>query len=62
VVLGREPRHFGALVGLGVIMQDIGEDKRALEAFRRAIAINPQIKAVPELIKKLEVKVDGLDI
>ena len=33
-VLIREPRHFGALAGLGMIMQDIGDEKRALEAFR----------------------------
>jgi tetratricopeptide (TPR) repeat protein len=62
VVLAREPRHFGALVGLGVILQDIGENKHALDAFRRALAVNPHLKAVPEFVKKLEVKVEGLDI
>src|SRR5882724_9110912 len=36
-VLIREPRHFGALAGLGMIMQDLGEEKRALEAFRKAL-------------------------
>src|SRR6202008_5209667 len=34
-VLSREPRHFAALAGLGMIMQDLGDDKRALEAFRK---------------------------
>jgi len=61
-VLIREPRHFGALAGLGMIMQDIGDDKRALDAFRRALAINPHLEKVPELVKSLSEKVDGRDI
>src|ERR1700758_2157174 len=39
-VLAREPRHFGALAGLGMIMQDLGDDKRALELFRKALVID----------------------
>ena len=62
VVLAREPRHYGALTGLGVILQEIGEDKRALEAFRRALAINPYLDTVPDMVKKLEVQVEGRDI
>ena len=61
-VLAREPRHFGALAGLGMIMQDLGDDKRALEAFRKALAINPHLEKVPELVKTLSEKVDGRDI
>jgi tetratricopeptide (TPR) repeat protein len=61
-VLAREPRHFGALMGLGMIMQDIGDDKRALDAFRKAIAIDPYLDKVPELIKTLSEKVEGRDI
>src|SRR2546429_1820622 len=61
-VLVREPRHFGALAGLGMIMQDIGEEKRALDAFRKALAVNPHLEKVPELVKTLSEKVEGRDI
>jgi tetratricopeptide (TPR) repeat protein len=61
-VLVREPRHFGALAGLGMIMQDLGDDKRALDAFRKALAINPHLDKVPELVKTLTEKVEGRDI
>jgi tetratricopeptide (TPR) repeat protein len=61
-VLSREPRHFGALAGLGMIMQDLGDDKRALEAFRKALAVNPHLEKVPELVKQLSEKVEGRDI
>jgi len=61
-VLGREPRHFGALSGLGVIMQEFGEDKLALEAFRRALAVNPNLQKIPDFVKTLTEKVEGRDI
>ncbi len=61
-VLIREPRHFGALAGLGMIMQDLGDEKRALDAFRKALAINPYLDKVPELVKSLSEKVEGRDI
>jgi len=61
-VLIREPRHFGALAGLGMIMQDLGEEKRALEAFRKALAVNPYLEKVPEMVKSLTEKVEGRDI
>ncbi len=61
-VLVREPRHFGALAGLGMIMQDLGDDKRALDAFRKALDINPYLEKVPEMVKQLSEKVEGRDI
>jgi tetratricopeptide (TPR) repeat protein len=61
-VLVREPRHFGALAGLGMIMQDLGDEKRALEAFRKALAVNPHLDKVPELVRTLSEKVEGRDI
>jgi tetratricopeptide (TPR) repeat protein len=61
-VLAREPRHFGAMAGLGMILQDVGDDRRALEIYRRALAINPHLAKIPELIKTLSEKVEGRDI
>ncbi len=61
-VLKREPRHFGALMGLGLIMQDLGDDKQALEVYRRAIAIYPKLPRIPDLVKTLQEKVEGRDI
>ncbi len=61
-VLRREPRHFGALTGLGLILQNIGDDKQALEVYRRALAVYPRIERVPDIVKTLEEKVEGRDI
>jgi len=61
-VLAREPRHFGALAGLGMIMQELGDDKRALEVFRRALDVHPHLPRIPDLVKSLTEKVDGRDI
>jgi tetratricopeptide (TPR) repeat protein len=61
-VLAREPRHFGALSGLGIILQELGDDKHALDVFRRALAIHPHLERIPDLVKKLSDKIDGRDI
>jgi tetratricopeptide (TPR) repeat protein len=58
-VLRREPRHFGALSGLGLILKDIGNDKEALEAFRRALAVYPRLERIPEMVEKLAIEVEG---
>lgn len=61
-VLRREPRHFGALTGLGLILQDIGNDRQALEVYRRALAVYPRLERVPDIVKTLTEKVEGRDI
>jgi tetratricopeptide (TPR) repeat protein len=61
-VLKREPRHFAALAGLGLILQEIGDDKHALEAYRRALAIDPHLEHVADVVKTLTEKVEGRDI
>ena len=61
-VLKREPRHFGALSGLGLILQDIGDDKQALEVYRRALEVYPRLQRIPDVVKTLQEKVEGRDI
>ena len=61
-VLALEPRHFGALSGLGFILQGRGFDKRALEAFRKALEINPRHEEMRRLVDKLTLEVDGREI
>jgi len=41
--LALEPRHFGALSGLGLIFLAIGNDGAALEAFEAALKVNPHM-------------------
>ena len=49
--LALEPRHFGAIVGMGLIYESLGDQEAALEAFRRGLKVNPHM---PHIKKKSE--------
>ena len=49
-----EPRHFGALSGLGLVYMELGRDAAALEAFRRALEVNPHLSGARENIEMLQ--------
>lgn len=53
-VLAREPRHFGALAGLGMNYEALGYDRRALNAWRRALKVNPHLSDARVRIKALQ--------
>ena len=55
-----EPRHFGALSGLGMIALSLGQDEQALEAFEAALDIHPHLSGAMSHIKKLREKVRGI--
>jgi tetratricopeptide (TPR) repeat protein len=57
-----EPRHFSALVAMGFILEKRGQDRHALETFRRALALNPQQPEIKAIVDKLQVEVEGRDI
>lgn len=59
--LKREPRHFGALAGLGLIYEELGQQRAALEAFRAALVIHPHYETALEGVRRLEPRVDGRD-
>lgn len=61
-VLALEPRHFGALSGLGLILSEIGEDKQALEAYRRALDIHPFLSGARRAADELAPDIDGHEI
>jgi len=49
-----EPRHFGALSGLGLIYLQLGNEEAALKAFKQAFEINPHLEGVKENIESIE--------
>jgi tetratricopeptide (TPR) repeat protein len=50
----REPRHFGAYSGLGMIRAEMGEYPRAVAAFELARKYNPHIGGIDDEIDRLK--------
>ncbi|MEQ8282502.1 MAG: tetratricopeptide repeat protein [Parvibaculum sp.] len=61
-VLRLEPRHYQAMAGLGIILEELGDKKGALEAYRRALALNPWLDDLKGRIAPLELEVEGRGI
>lgn len=53
-VMKRNPAHFGALAGYGQIYLRLDQPERALDYFRRALRINPNMRGVAEVIPQIE--------
>ena len=56
------PRHFGALAGLGMIFEQLDQPEKALEVYQAALAINPHMSDVRDAMKRLEISVGGQDL
>jgi tetratricopeptide (TPR) repeat protein len=60
--LALEPRHFGALSGLGLIQMTLEHDEEALDAFERALAIHPQMSGPRANVELLKERLKGKTI
>jgi tetratricopeptide (TPR) repeat protein len=61
-VLTLNPRHFGALSGLAMILEESGKPDRALEVYRAAIAIHPHMSGAAEAIERLAATAEGQEL
>ncbi|WGV17730.1 tetratricopeptide repeat protein [Fuscovulum ytuae] len=56
------PRHFGALSGLGMIFEQLEQPEKALEAYEAALAIHPRLQGLIEAVERLEAETAGTDL
>ena len=61
-VLLLNPRHFGAMAGLGMMLEEMDDPKDAMAAYEAARAIHPRQAGVLDAIERLHRQLDGQDI
>ncbi len=54
-----EPRHFGALAGMGMIMKNTGRKKLALEAYERVLDVYPMMRSAQQEVQDLADELAG---
>jgi tetratricopeptide (TPR) repeat protein len=54
--LALEPRHFGALTGLGLIYTALGNELAALKAYESVLSIHPKQKGLQKYVEELRRK------
>jgi tetratricopeptide (TPR) repeat protein len=61
-VLKRNPRHFGALAGLAMILEQTDRPEAALKVWVAAKAIHPHLAGVEDAIERLEKAAEGQEL
>lgn len=57
-----EPRHFGAWLGMGVMLEALGGHKEALESYREALAIYPLMPQARFAADRLAKQAEGQEL
>ena len=60
--LAIEPRHFGALSGLALILEHVEQKEAALEAWREVVRLFPGMERAQAALDRLAKEVDGKEI
>ena len=60
--LALNPRHFGAMQGLGRMLEEMDDTDNALKAYAAALAIHPHRPGLKEAVERLEEQVSGQNL
>lgn len=60
--LALEPRHYNAIYGLGVLLEETGQTELAEAAFLRALAIHPHHEEVTSALERVRGALGGMDL
>jgi tetratricopeptide (TPR) repeat protein len=60
--LSLNPRHFGAMAGFGMILEQTNQPDRALEVYTAALAIHPHLAGVLEAVERIKTGAHGRDL
>ena len=57
--LALEPRHFGAISGMGLIFLERGDEEGALDAFEKVLEIHPHARGAGFQVERLRERLQG---
>jgi tetratricopeptide (TPR) repeat protein len=60
--LALNPRHFGAMTGLGRILEELGDPEGAVEAYEAALAVHPRLQDVKDAVDRLKAETAGQEL
>jgi Flp pilus assembly protein TadD len=60
--LSLDPNNYRAIVDLGIVLEELGHKKEALEAYGKALQVNPFLDDTRQAVEALKREVEGQDI
>jgi tetratricopeptide (TPR) repeat protein len=57
--LNIDPKHYRALNDLGIVLEELGGKKEALEAYRKAVKVNPFLEQTKRSVEILSREIEG---